>query len=223
VTLYSLISGNWVSTAYTYNAVGGAGALGTITSPINGSNLCSNNVTFSWTAGTPTPYAYWIQAGTSPGGSNLYDSGSLSNSRTSATMTGLPTGGTPIYVTLFTEINNNPVIWENNAYNYYGSNLDTITTPANGDTDLSGTQATFSWTNTNPSCGDTYWIDISAVAPGGNDIWQSGNLGNVFSTTNPPSNPLPDTNPGTTIYTTLYTINNGNVVGYTQDTYTSGP
>lgn len=223
VTLYSFISGNWVSTEYTYNAVGGAGALGVIASPTNGSNLCSNNVTFSWTAGSPTPYAYWIQAGTSPGGSNLYDSGSLSNSKMFVTMPGLPTGGTPIYVTLFTEINNNPATWQNNAYNYYGSNLDTITTPANGDPDLSGTQATFSWTNTNPSCGDTYWIDISAVAPGGNDIWQSGNLGNVFTIQNPASNPLPDTNPGTTIYTTLYTINNGNVVGYTQDTYVSGP
>jgi hypothetical protein len=136
----------------------------------------------------------------------------------------LPTGGGPIYVTLYTETNNSPVTWVNNSYNFYATNLDNITSPANGDPDLSGTQATFSWTNTNPSCGDTYWVDISAVGPGGNDVWQSGNLGNVFSITNPPSNPLPDTSPtGTTIYVTLYTINGGNVLGNTQTTYVSGP
>jgi len=219
VTLYSFISGNWVSTAYTYNAVGGAGALGTIATPTNGSNLCSTSQTFSWTAGTPTPYAYWIQAGTSPGGNNLYDSGSLSNSTTSVTINGLPTGGTPIYVTLFTEINNNPVTWQSNAYNYYGPNLDVITSPANGDSDLSGTPATFSWTNTNPSCTETYWVDISTIAPGGNDWLQSGNLGHVFSLTTP----VPDTNPGTTIYVTLYTINGVTVLGDTQTSYVSGP
>jgi hypothetical protein len=66
-------------------------------------------------------------------------------------------------------------------------------------------------------------VDISAIAPGGNDIWQSGNLGNVFSTTNPLTNPLPDTNPGTTIYLTLYSINGSTTIGSTAVTYTSGP
>ena len=125
-------------------------------------------------------------------------------------------------MTLYTEVSNSPATWENNAYTFYGANLPTVTSPTNGDSDLSGTQATFSWPNANPSCSNTYWVDIGTT-PGGNNIWQSGNLGNVFSATNPVSNPLPDTNPGTTIYLTLYTINGGNVVGDTQTSYVSGP
>jgi len=97
--------------------------------------------------------------------------------------------------------------------------LDTIYSPANGDPDLSGTPATFSWTNNNPSCNDTYWVDISTIAPGGNDWLQSGNLGHVFSLTTP----VPDTNPGTTIYVTLYTINGATVIGNMQTSYVSGP
>jgi hypothetical protein len=219
-TLWTLVNGTWTpyeAPCYT------AASIATIATPTNGSGLCSNGVTFTWNPAVPTPYAYWIDVGSSPGANQYLQSGSLSNSTLSKTVGGLPTNGSPIYVSLYTEVNNSPVNWQVNTYVYYATNLDTITSPANNDPDLSGTQATFSWTNTNPSCGDTYWIDISGVAPGGNDLWQSGNLGNVFSTTNPPSNPLPDTNPGTMIYTTLYTINNGNVVGYTQDTYTSGP
>jgi hypothetical protein len=193
-----------------------------MSSPTNGSSLCSNNVPFTWTPASPTPYAYWIDVGSTAGGNNYYQSGSLSSSTTSLTVSGLPTNGSEIFVTLYTEVSNSPATWENNAYTFYATNLSTVTSPANNDPDLSGTQATFNWTNSNPSCSDTYWIDIGTT-PGGNNIWQSGNLGNVFTAQNPASSPLPDTNPGTTIYLTLYTINGGNVVGYTQDSYVSGP
>jgi len=223
VTLYSMVGGQWFSNSYTYTAVGGAATLGAITSPASGASLCSNCVTFTWTAGSPAPYAYWIDVGSTAGGNNYYQSKSLSNSTTSVNVCGLPTNGSEIFVTLYTEVSNNPVTWQSNAYTFYAANLSTITSPANGDPDLSGTQATFSWTNANPSCSDTYAVDISAIAPGGNDIWQSGNLGNVFSTTNPLTNPLPDTNPGTTIYLTLYSINGSTTIGSTAVTYTSGP
>jgi Pro-kumamolisin, activation domain/Bacterial Ig-like domain (group 3) len=218
-TLWSLLGGTWTAheaACYTAATVA-TGA--TINSPTPGSALCSTCATFSWTPGSGTPVAYWIQAGTSPGGSNLYDSGSLSTSITSEQICNLPTGGAPIYITLFTEVSSSPVTWVNNQYTYYGPTLDNITSPANGDPDLSGTPATFSWTNNNPSCTETYWVDISTVAPGGNDWLQSGNLGNVFSLTTP----VPDTNPGTTIYVTLYTINGATVLGNTQTSYVSGP
>jgi hypothetical protein len=216
-TLWTLINGSWTPyqpPCYT------AATLATIASPTNGASLCSNIVTFTWNAASPTPAGYWIDVGSTPGSDNYTQSGMLSNATLSRTVSGLPTNGSAVYVSLYTEVSSSPVTWQVNTYNYYGTNLDTITTPANSST-LSGTQQTFNWTNTNPSCGDTYWLDISNVAPGDNDVWQSGNLGNVFSTTNPPSNPLPAN--GSTIYTTLYTINGANVVGYTQDSYTSGP
>ena len=149
-----------------------------------------------WTAGSPAPYAYWIDVGSTPGGNNYYQSKSLSNSTTSVNVCGLPTNGSEIFVTLYTEVSNSPVTWQSNTYTFYAANLSTIASPANGDPDLSGTQATFSLDKRKPRPAATRTaVDISAIAPGGNDIRQSGNLGNVFSTTNPLTNPLPDTNP----------------------------
>jgi len=219
---YFTATSSWKYIDYTYTALNAGADKAAMSSPTNGSSLCSNNVPFTWTPASPTPYAYWIDVGSTAGGNNYYQSGSLSSSTTSLTVSGLPTNGSEIFVTLYTEVSNSPATWENNAYTFYATNLSTVTSPANNDPDLSGTQATFNWTNSNPSCSDTYWIDIGTT-PGGNNIWQSGNLGNVFTAQNPASSPLPDTNPGTTIYLTLYTINGGNVVGYTQDSYVSGP
>jgi hypothetical protein len=222
VRWYYLTPSGWDYIDYSYTALNAGSDKAALSSPANGTSLCSSSATFTWTPASPTPYAYWIDVGSTAGGNNYYQSGSLSNSTTSLTVNGLPTNGSEIFVTLYTEVSNSPATWENNAYTFYATNLSTVTSPANGDPDLSGTQATFNWTNSNPSCSDTYWIDIGTTA-GGNNIWQSGNLGNVFTAQNPASYPLPDTNPGTTIYLTLYTINGGNVVGYTQDSYISGP
>jgi hypothetical protein len=83
---------------------------------------------------------------------------------------------------------------------------------------LGSPQQAFGWTNNNPGCTMTYELDISAIAPGGNDVWQSGDLLPGFGTTNPASNPLPASS---NIYTTLYTVNNGTVLGNTQNSYTT--
>ena len=222
VRWYYLTPSGWDYIDYSYTALNAGADKAAMSSPTNGSSLCSDNVMFTWTPASPTPYAYWIDVGSAAGGNNYYQSGSLSNSTTSVAVNGLPTNGSEIFVTLYTEVSNSPATWESSAYTFYATNLSTVTSPANNDPDLGGTQATFNWTNSNPSCSDTYWIDIG-TASGGNNIWQSGNLGNVFTAQNPASNPLPDTNPGTTIYLTLYTINGGSVVGYTQDSYVSGP
>ena|GEM_PF-4086225 len=40
---------------------------------------------------------------------------------------------------------------------------------------LSGNTVTFTWTSDNNASG--YWVDVSAVGPGGNDPDSSGNLG----------------------------------------------
>jgi hypothetical protein len=65
-----------------------------------------------------------------------------------------------------------------------------------------------------------YWLDISAIGPGGNDVFQSGSL---------PSSPqqatvysLPGTYPATEIYVTLYSLVSGQWVNNAY-TYNSGP
>ena len=61
-TLYSLISGQWASLAYTYTAAAG----GVLTTPVPGSTLTSGTVTFNWTVGSGT--AYWLDVGSTAGG-----------------------------------------------------------------------------------------------------------------------------------------------------------
>jgi len=94
VTLYWLLNGSWVSNPYTFTAAGGGSALATLQSPNGGSALCSTSETFSWKAPTGAPpYAYWIDVGTAPGSNN-----------------GLPVGGNPLYVTLYTEVSKSQAI-----------------------------------------------------------------------------------------------------------------
>jgi hypothetical protein len=86
-------------------------------------------------------------------------------------------------------------------------------TPTPGTT-LSGNQATFTWS---AGTGTTaYWLDIGSV-PGGNQYYQSGNLGNVLTTT---VYSLPADN--STIYVTLYSLVGGQWLSNAY-TYTSGP
>jgi hypothetical protein len=212
VTLYSLVSGQWVSNAYTFTAFNAAGAGGVITTPTPGSTLTSGTVTFDWTAGAGAS-AYWLDAGSTPGGNQYYQSGNLGNVLTT-TASGLPTDGSTIYVTLYSLIGAN---WVGNAYTYTALNanggLAVIQSPINGST-LSGNVATFNWSaDVNATA---YWLDIGS-APGGNQYYQSGNLGNVLTTT---VYSLPAD--GSIIYATLYSYVGGQWLSTTAS-YTSGP
>jgi hypothetical protein len=86
-------------------------------------------------------------------------------------------------------------------------------TPTPGST-LSGNTETFTWSA--GSGANAYWLDVGS-APGGNNYYQSGNLGNVLFTT---GNTLPAD--GSQIYVTLYSLVNGQWL-YNQYVYTSGP
>src|ERR1022692_2594189 len=90
-------------------------------------------------------------------------------------------------------------------------------TPVPGLT-LSGNIATFTWSAGSGST--AYWLDIGSV-PGGNQIYQSGNLGNVLTTT---ATTLPTD--GSTVYATLYSLINGswmsNAYTYTAYSASSG-
>jgi hypothetical protein len=87
-------------------------------------------------------------------------------------------------------------------------------TPSPGSV-LSGNTVTFTWSA--DSNATAYWVDISNVAAGGNDLDSSGNLGNVLTETvyNLPAN-------GSTIYVTLYSYVGGQWLS-SASTYTSGP
>jgi hypothetical protein len=209
VTLYTLVSGSWTPNSYTYTAA----AQGVLTTPTPSSALTSSTVTFDWTAGSPGPYSYWLDIGSSAGGNNYYSSGNLGNV-TTTTVSGLPTNSSTVYVTLYTLISGS---WYGNAYTYTAwngtSGLATMQTPTPGST-LSGTTVTFTWSS--DSSATAYWVDIGSSA-GGNNIYSSGNLGTATTTT---VTTLPAN--GSTIYVSLYSYVGGQWLN-NPFTYTSGP
>ena len=89
-------------------SVTGAQAAPAITSPSPGGTLSGATETFSWTAGGTTVNAWWINVGTSTGGVEIYDSGSLGTA-TSDTVNGLPTDGSTVHVRLWYST---PTQWE---------------------------------------------------------------------------------------------------------------
>jgi hypothetical protein len=212
VTLYSLVSGVWLSNAYTYTAYSLAAAGGVMTTPAPGAALTSGTVTFDWTAGSGAT-SYWIDVGSTTGAHNYYSSGSLGNVLTT-TISGLPTDGSTIYVTLYSLIGGT---WTGNTYPYTALNatggLAVMQTPP-PNTILSGNASTFTWSSDANATG--YWVDIGSTA-GGHDYYSSGNLGASLTTT---VSSLPANS--TTIYVTLYSLVGGQWLNNAY-TYTSGP
>jgi hypothetical protein len=212
VTLWSFVDGQWLNNQYTYTAYSAGQATGVITTPTPGSTFTGPTVTFDWTAGTGSS-AYWLDIGNVPGGNQYYQSGNLGNVLT-ATVNNLPTDGSTVYVTLYSLVGSQ---WVANAYTYTAfsasNGLGVMQTPIPGST-LSGNIATFTWSA--GSGATAYWLDIGSV-PGGNQYYQSGNLGNVLTTT---VYSLPADN--STIYVTLYSLVGGQWLSNAY-TYTSGP
>ena len=195
VTLYALIGGAWVPNAYTYTAFNGAVG-GVITTPAPGSTLSGSSVTFGWTAGAGAS-AYWLVVGSTAGGTNYYSS---ELSGLTATVNGLPTNGSTIYVTLYSLIGG---AWVPNAYTYTALSAaagGAITTPAPSSI-LSGSSVTFGWTA--GAGASAYWLVAGSTA-GGDNYYSSGNLGNVLTAT---VSGLPRN--GSTIYVTLYSLIGG--------------
>ena len=94
------------------------GQLATMAFPGLASTIPGTSITFQWT-GSNTATAYRIDVGSTPTGNNYYQSGSLPTTTLSQTVNGLPTDGSTIYVTLWTQINGQ---WANNQYTYTAFN-----------------------------------------------------------------------------------------------------
>ena len=116
-TWYYFLNGNWVYNEYSYTAFGAGAQKGVITSPAPTSTLTGSSVAFTWTAGAGAT-AYWIDAGSSAGGNQYFQSGNLGDVLTK-TVTGLPTNGSMVYVTLYSLVNGQ---WLNNQYTYTAYN-----------------------------------------------------------------------------------------------------
>jgi serine protease len=102
VTLYVRLSwlagASWQFGDYTYTAAGSNTPVPQMISPFPGSTLSSSSATFHWTYGAGVSQ-YYLGVGKSAGASDIYYQNQNLNS--SATVTGLPTNGAPLYVRLW--------------------------------------------------------------------------------------------------------------------------
>jgi len=75
-----------------------------LTTHVNWQHLSGNSVLFEWAENGFSPDAYRITMGTTEGGINVFDSGSLVPSINSQTIPSIPDGGVDVYLRLYWEI-----------------------------------------------------------------------------------------------------------------------
>jgi len=191
-TLYSYIGGAFQPTVYAFYATGPA----VLTAPSPATKLTAST-TFAWTPGIGIT-TYWLNVGTGASSSNakdIYSSGPITT--LSKTVTGIPTYGSTLYVTLYSLIAGvyQPIVY---TYTASGSPVaSTLTTPTPS-TKLASSSVTFTWSGNE---GVTYyWFNLGTGGSGAN----AKNLysGSSTTLTSATATGLP-TN-GETIYATLY-------------------
>ncbi|MBI4892229.1 MAG: hypothetical protein HY821_16500 [Acidobacteria bacterium] len=146
VRLWSYVNGQWISNDYQYKAYAPAGtspAKAELTSPAPGSTLPGASANFQWTAGTAVA-RYYLFVGLWQGGNTLANIDAATNLQ--ASVTGLPTDGTTLYVRLWSFID---TAWQYNDYTVKANGSfvpakAAMSSPAPGST-LAGTTTTFQW------------------------------------------------------------------------------
>ncbi|MGY6707338.1 MAG: reprolysin-like metallopeptidase, partial [Rhizobiaceae bacterium] len=196
---------------------GGGEVKAAITSPTPGSTLSSATVTFNWNAGSGAQ-AYRITAGSTVGGTQYHDSGSLGTAVRSRSIASLPTNGSTVRVRLYTQFASG---WQHTDYTYTavtsGGTKAVMTQPVPGVT-LSGSTVTFNWSAGTNATG--YYLDVGSFQ-GGWNIHDSGTLS--AGTLSRTVTDLPTD--GSTLYVRLYTGLPGtsNIFTHYNDyTYTAG-
>ena len=170
----------------------------TTPTPGTGTILGVSNVLFQWNAGVGASNYQFSLSAIAPGQSELFV---YKGTATSAVAATLPANAATVYATLYSYING---AWQSNAYVYTESgtaSLAALTSPAPGTGTILGTgNVLFQW---NAGVGATnYQFSLSAVAPGGSDLYSY--KGTALSAVAPslPAN-------GMTVYATLYSYING--------------
>jgi serine protease len=198
VRLWSLISGAWQYNDDTYTSrTTTAPARAEVTTPAPGSTLAASTVAVEWTGGTGVTQ-YWLSVGTTAGGADLLNLNSGTN--LSATVTGLPTSGTRLYVRLWSLIGG---AWQYNDDVYTATTTTSaraeVTTPAPEST-LTASTVTVEWTG---GTGVSQYRLSVGTTVGATDLFDQ-NLGASLTGTVPG---LPTR--GGTLYVRLWSLING--------------
>jgi FtsP/CotA-like multicopper oxidase with cupredoxin domain len=167
----------------------------TMISPVPGSTFTSTSQMFTWTPSGAANQVYALAvSAVAPGGSELYKSPYIYS--TFVTVNNLPITGKTVYVRLFTLLAG---AWQYYDYTYtaQGPVKAVLTAPVSGP--ITSSPVTFTW---NPGLGVTlYALNISAVAPGGSEVYKSPYIYTTSTTVNVPT--------GKTLYVRLASLING--------------
>jgi hypothetical protein len=132
-------------------------------SPANATTLSGASQVFTWTNAGASLYKLWV--GSTPGTSDIGMFPPAGTAATTTTVTGLPTGGSTLYVRLWSKVGST---WAFNDYTYTAAgtaSAATMVTPTNAST-LTGASQAFTWTNSGASLYQV-WVGTTA---GGSEI-----------------------------------------------------
>lgn len=141
--------------------------------PLPGSILPGETVTFDWSGNSDKVKAWWLYVGTFPGGKTIVDTGDI-GAKTSHTVSGLPTNGSPVWVRLWYKLF---VVWKYFDFRYTAA-APTFISPIPGSV-LTGSTVTFTWKANGIDVLD-WWV---WAYRGNQTFFDSGPLGKVFSIT----------------------------------------
>jgi hypothetical protein len=183
-----------------------------MTAPSPGATLSGREETFRWSAEETPVQEWWLYAGATVGGKEYADSGSLGAS-TSATLSRLPTNGSPVHVRLWYRVRG---LWRFSDFRYTAADIPAgtpaFTTPAPGSTLTAGANL-FEWTD-NFAPVQKWWI-YAGSRLGGKEYYDSGSLGLATTVS---INGLPTD--GSTVYLRLWFLITG-VWEFVDTTYTA--
>ena len=167
IRLWYRITNEWKYVDFRYQA---AELQPKMTAPAPGTSLGGAEATFQWSADGAAVAEWWIYVGTTEGGRELFDSGSL-GLQTSATVGSLPLDGSDLYVRLWYRGMNR---WQFIDVQYTAAAIaPRLTSPAAGSS-LPGTSASFTWTQ-NETAVEEWWLYLGS-RQGWFDLFDSGSL-----------------------------------------------
>jgi hypothetical protein len=165
-------NGSWSYLDYAFTA-SSTGGLPGMTAPVPGTPLPGSQVDFSWSANGSKVSSWRLQVGATRWGTQFHDTGYVPATTTKATVSGLPTDGTTVFVTLWYQTGGGTFAIETQYRSSAGGGTPHILSPVAGTT-LIGDTVVFQWT-TGGSVVKAWWLNIGN-APGTNDLVSSGQL-----------------------------------------------
>ena len=147
---------------------------GRFTNPVTGTSNADLTLPFTWArASDPTINGYYLRIGTTQGGSDLFNSGTLGATTTSYPVArGLPTGRV-LWARLFSAVNGVFSRWQDVSFTAAPGQA-TFTRPANGTLALD-TTLPFTWSSVSGAGLQGYYLRIG-TSPGAGDLMNSGLL-----------------------------------------------